>query len=70
MALREGDKVIAEKHFGGILREPVPVGAHGTVESAFWLGPARVTFDLYDSWRGHRKVTVEVQPGEVRLAGR
>lgn len=66
MALREGDKVVTEKHFGGILREPVPAGAHGRVESAPWLGPARVTFDLYDFWRGHHKVTVEVQPDEVR----
>jgi hypothetical protein len=68
MALRKGDKVVAEKQFGGILRERVPAGACGRVESAPWLGPERVTFDLYDSWRGHRKVTVEVQPGEVRLA--
>ena len=68
MTLREGDNVVAEKQFGGVLRELVPAGARGIVESAPWLGPERVTFDLYDFWRGHHKATVEVQPGEVRLA--
>jgi hypothetical protein len=48
------------------MRESIPAGARGKVESAPWLAPARVTFDLYDFWRGHREVTVEVQPNEVR----
>jgi hypothetical protein len=65
MALQEGDDVVAVKDFGGILREAVPAGAPGRVESAPWLAPARVTFDLHDFWRGHRKVTVDVQPDEV-----
>ncbi|MGH3266350.1 MAG: hypothetical protein ACRDNS_30650, partial [Trebonia sp.] len=65
MALREGDGVVAVKDFGGILREPIPAGARGQVESAPRLAPARVTFDLYDFWHGHRKVTVEVNPDEV-----
>jgi hypothetical protein len=64
-ALREGDEVVAVKDFGGFLREQIPAGARGRVESAPWLAPARVTFDLHDFWRGHRKVTVEVQPDEV-----
>jgi hypothetical protein len=58
MALQER-VVVAVKDFGGILREPIPAGTRGQVESAPWLAPARVTFDLYDFWRGHRKVTVE-----------
>ena len=53
MALQEGDVVVAVKDFGGILREPIPAGTRGQVESAPWLAPARVTFDLYDFWRGH-----------------
>ena len=65
MALQERDVVVAVKDFGGILREPIPAGTRGQVESAPWLAPARVTFDLYDFWRGHRKVTVEVGPDEV-----
>lgn len=65
MALQEGDNVVAVRDFGGILREAIPAGARGRVESAPWLAPARVTFGLYDFWRGHRKVTVEVQPEEV-----
>ncbi|MGH3158660.1 MAG: hypothetical protein ACRDNF_19075 [Streptosporangiaceae bacterium] len=65
MALQEGDDVVAVKDFGGIAREAIPAGARGRVEAAPWLAPARVTFDLDDFWRGHRKVTVEVQPGEV-----
>lgn len=64
MAQHEGDDV-AVKDFGGILREPIPAGAHGRAGSAPWLAPARVTFDLYDFWHGRRKVTVDVQPGEV-----
>jgi len=68
MALRKGDLVVAEKHFGAILREPIPAGARGRVESAPWLAPARVTFEVYDIWRGDHEVTVEVQPDEVRLA--
>ncbi len=65
MALQEGDDVVAVKDFGGIMREAIPAGTRGRVESAPWLAPARVTFDLYDSWRGHRTVSVEVQPDEV-----
>lgn len=65
MTLQEGDDVVAVKGFGGILREAVPAGARGRVESAPWLAPARVTFELHDFWHGHRKITVDVQPGEV-----
>jgi hypothetical protein len=65
MALQEGDDVVAIKNFGGIVREAIPTGARGRVESAPWLAPARVTFDLHDFWRGHRRVSVEVQPDEV-----
>ncbi len=65
MALRERDDVVAVKSFGGILREPIPAGTRGRVESAPWLAPARATFDLYDFWHGHRQVTVEVGSGEV-----
>jgi hypothetical protein len=65
VALREGDDVVAVKDFGGIMREAIPAGARGRVESAPWLAPARVTFELYDFWHGHRKVSVDVQPDEV-----
>lgn len=65
MTLMKGDEVIAVKDFGGIAREAIPAGARGRVESAGFLAPARVTFELDDFWRGRRTVTVDAYPEEI-----
>jgi hypothetical protein len=65
MALQVGDRVVAVRSFGGILREAVPAGATGRVVDAPWLRPPRVEFGWDDFWHGRRTVTVEVDPGDV-----
>jgi hypothetical protein len=67
MALQAGDRVVAVRGFGGIIREAIPAGAAGRVVDAPWLAPARVEFELEDFWHGRRTVTVDVDPGEVAV---
>jgi hypothetical protein len=65
MAFRVGDRVVAVRDFGGIIREAIPAGATGRVVDAPLLGPAQVEFDRYDFWHGRRTVTMDVDTGDV-----
>jgi hypothetical protein len=46
MALQEGDRVVAVRDFGGLIREAVPAGATGRDIDAPRLAPARAGFEL------------------------
>lgn len=43
--LRKGDRVMATREIGGVLRPGVRKGTRGVVVTAGWLGPTRVNFE-------------------------
>jgi hypothetical protein len=65
IAARKGDEVVTIKNIGGIVRESIPPGTRGKVDSAPWLGPLRVSFNYYDPWHGDRTVSVDVSQDEI-----
>jgi hypothetical protein len=67
MGLRVGDRVVAVRGFGGIVREAIPAGAAGRVVNSPLLGPPLVEFAWEDFWHGQRTATVDVDPGDVAV---
>lgn len=55
--VRRGDKVMATRDIGGLLRRAVRKGTRGVVVAAGWMSPTRVNFE--------RVGEVDVQPEEI-----
>lgn len=63
--MNKGDRVIATKNIGGVLRESVPKGSEGVVTQAGgWGSETKVLFTI-SGLMGDRKVEVRVESGEV-----
>ena len=64
LAYSKGDKVVAVRDIGGVMRELVPKGSRGVVIAAGWLGPTKVQFRV-TGLMGERTVELEVQNDEI-----
>jgi hypothetical protein len=66
LAMEKGDRVVAVKDIGGVLRELVPKGSVGVVTQCGWTRETRVLFTIRRPILGDRQVEVRVENGEVR----
>ena len=61
--MNAGDKVVATKDIGGVLRPSIPKGSSGVVTKASW-GELTVLFTV-KSWMGDKQHEVSVEKNEI-----
>lgn len=61
-----GERVVATKDIGGVLRDSVPKGTRGVVTEAGWMSQTRVLFSVKGAgFADARKVEVTVDDAEI-----